>query len=90
MMLMALAPEEITLWWVTLGIGLVVIAVVITLLTFLIKLVNSIDTGVAELWATATRLAANTATAWQLNGTAMALEKIEDEALLHDELLETL
>lgn len=80
------APEE-TLWVVSLGIGAVVIAVVILLLTFLVKLLNVIDTNVAEVWATATRLAANTATIWQVNTAANTLERVKQEALVHDQLL---
>lgn len=90
MLVLALATEETTLWWVALGIGLVVILVVIALLTFLRRLVEDIDVGVAELWAMATRVAANTATVWQLNVTARHLSQIEEEALLHDDLLASL
>lgn len=82
-----LTGSEETLWVVALGIGAVVVAVVILLLTFLIKLVNVIDRNVAEVWATATRLAANTATIWQANTTANTLERVKQEALLHDQLL---
>lgn len=84
---LALTASEETLWMVALGIGAVVIAVVILLLTFLIKLVNVIDRNVAEVWATATRLAANTATIWQANTTSNTLERVKQEALLHDQLL---
>lgn len=88
MWILALASEEITLWWVTLGIGVVVLAVVVALLQLLLNIVRRIDAGVAEVWATATRVAANTATAWQLGQTARHLERIAEEAGRHRELLE--
>ncbi len=82
-----LPAEEITMWQIALGIGAVVIAVVIALLTLLLKIVQEIDTNVFGVWEMAKRLAANTATTWQLNKTAAVLEEIKREALRHDELL---
>lgn len=87
MLVLALAPEEVTFWSIALGIGAVVIAVVIALLTLLLKIVTSIDEGVAEVWQTATELASNTTTVWQINNTLQMVEKVRKEALLHDELL---
>lgn len=87
MVLAALPTEVQTLWWVTLGIGLVVPIVVVVLLQTLLKAVKRIDEDVAELWATATTVARNTATTWQLGDTGDALEDLKAEALLHDELL---
>jgi Na+-transporting methylmalonyl-CoA/oxaloacetate decarboxylase gamma subunit len=79
-----------TFWLIGLGIGLVVVAVVIALLTLLVRLVRYIDEGVAEVWATATRLAANTATTWQLHNTLHASRQLKDELRRHDQLLERL
>lgn len=87
MLVLALASEEVTFWTIALGIGAVVIAVVIALLTLLLKIVVSIDEGVAEVWQTATQLASNTTTVWQINTTLQMLDKVKEEALLHDELL---
>lgn len=87
MLLAALTGTEETIWFIILGIGLVVVAVVIALLTLLIRLVNYIDTGAAELWETATQLAANTATTWQLNATLENMHKLKNELALHDQLL---
>ena len=86
-MVLAYAPEEVTIWWITLGIGLVVVLVVITLLTLLLRLVQDIDTGVFGVWEMAKRLAANTATTWMLVQTAAAVDGIKEEALIHDEFL---
>lgn len=75
------------MWQIALGIGAVVIAVVIALLTLLLRIVQEIDMNVFGVWEMAKRLAANTATTWQLHKTAAVLEEIKREALQHDELL---
>jgi len=79
--------EEVTMWYISLGIGLVVILVVITLLSLLLRLVHDIDTGVFGVWEMAKRLAANTATTWMLVQTAAAVDDIKEEALIHDQFL---
>ena len=43
------APEEITWWWMAVGLGLVVVLVVIGVLTLLIRLVQDIARGVDVL-----------------------------------------
>jgi len=87
MTLAALSSEVQTMWWIALGLGLVVALVVVFLLHTLLKLVRRIDDNVKELWSTATQVARNTATTWLLNETANGLEQIKAEALRHDELL---
>lgn len=87
---LALTNAEETLWIIALGIGLVVVAVVIALLTLLVRLVRYIDEGVSEVWSTATRLAANTATTWQLQNTLLHTRQLKDEVSRHDQLLEQL
>lgn len=89
MVLLALVAEYQTFWWIALGTGAVVLVVVIALLTILLRTVQRIDEGVREVWETATRLASNTATTWQLRETAGALQEIKAEALRHDELLQS-
>lgn len=84
--LVAYAPQEISMWMIALGIGAVVIAVVIALLTLLLRFVQDIDNGVADVWQMATKLAANTATAWQLQGTANTVGRLKEEIRRHDEL----
>lgn len=83
----SLSSNQFTMWWITVGIGLVVILVVIALLSLLLKIVKDIDTGVEDLWNMATRLAANTATTWQLTNAAQSLERLRDELKQHDRLL---
>lgn len=88
-MIIALATETQALWWVTLGIGLVVAVVVVVLLQLLLAAVKQIETNVKVLWHTATTVARNTATSWQLGETAAALDQVKAEALRHDALLTT-
>jgi hypothetical protein len=85
---LALTSDEQTIWMVVLGIGLVVVVVVIALLTLLLRIVIDIDDGVKGVWRSATRVAANTATTWQLRDTAAALRAVKAEALRHDAMLE--
>lgn len=87
MKLAALPSDVETMWWVTLGLGLVVALVVVFLLHTLLREVRRIDSNVKTLWSTATMVARNTATTWLLNDTAEGLEAIKEEALKHDELL---
>lgn len=84
---LALAREEITFWWISLGIGLVVVVVVIALLTFLLLLVRDIDAGVSGVLSTAVSVLGNTSLIAKLGTTAGALEEIKKEALRHDALL---
>ena len=82
----ALAPEVQRLWWITLGVGLVVAAVVVLLLQLLLRAVERIERNVIVLWQTATTVARNTATTWLLGETATALDQLKAEALRHDVL----
>ncbi len=84
---LALAQDHITMWWVTLGLGAVVIIAVIVLLSMLIALVDDIDDNVREVWDTATRLAANTATTWMLQQTTVRTAELDAEVQRHAQLL---
>ena len=84
---LALAQDHITMWWVTLGLGVVVIIAVIVLLSLLIALVDDIDKNVREAWDTATRLAANTATTWMLQQTTVRTAELDAEVQRHAQLL---
>jgi hypothetical protein len=87
MTLAALPGDVQTLWWVTLGAGLVVAIVVVVLLQTLLNAVRRVERNVITLWETATTVARNTATTWMLNETAEALDEIKAEAARHDQLL---
>lgn len=85
---LAIGDSTRSLWWLSLGLGLVVLLAVLALLTILLRTVISVDEGVVEVWAAAKRLAANTSTTWMLRDTADALEAVKAEALQHDRMLE--
>jgi hypothetical protein len=82
--------QELTMWRVGLGIGAVVIAVVILLLSFLVRTVAAIDAGVTDVLAAAVGVAANTAHLDELATTNEAVLEIKNEALRHAALVETL
>jgi hypothetical protein len=83
----ALAREELTMWWISLGMGLVVVLVVIALLTSLLLVVRDIDAGVKGVLSAAVSVLGNTSLIAKLGTTASALEEIKAEALRHDGLL---
>lgn len=85
--LLTLSTEEKNLWYIALGIGLVVVLVVIVLLTMLSSLVHDIDVGVATLWTVTKRLAINTTGTYQLAGTASILRALREECLRQDKML---
>jgi len=82
------AREHITFWWVTLGLGAVVISAVILLLSLLVTFVDGIDKNVREAWDTATRVAQNTATTWMLNQAGSLTADLRTEVRKHAELFE--
>lgn len=87
-LVLGLTDAETTLWSVLLVVGLVVLLVVVALLHRLLRDVERVDEGAAAVWASATGLARNTATTWQLGQTVAALDAIRDEAMRHDALLD--
>lgn len=88
MALLALTDTTRTLWSLTLVVGVVVLAVVVFLLTWLLRRVRDIDEGVRGIYEHAGPLAANTATTWQLEQTAAEVEGLVEEATRHDEMLD--
>lgn len=85
----ALEDNQIAMWWTTLGLGLVVVLVVIILLSLLTGIVRDIDRNVAEVWQTATKVARNTTTTWQLTNTAVLSEELRDEVARHATLFQS-
>jgi hypothetical protein len=85
--IVALADEHITFWWVTLGLGAVVLIAVVVLLSLLVSFVDDIDKNVREAWDTATRVAANTATTWMLQQTTVRTAELDAEVQRHAQLL---
>ncbi|CAN5625416.1 hypothetical protein BH20ACT2_BH20ACT2_20840 [soil metagenome] len=86
-MAFALQSEHVTMWWITLGLGFVVVVVVIVLLSLLVSLVNDIDRNVSKAWSTATNVARNTATTWMLQRTATSADVLHHEVERHARLL---
>jgi hypothetical protein len=76
-----------TLWWITLGVGLVVALVATVLLHLLYRTVVRIDEGVLAVWEMGKQVARNTATTWMLSQTGRLAAEIKEEALIHDAFL---
>lgn len=76
-----------TLWWITLGVGLVIALVAIVLLQLFLNQVRRVERGSLEVWETATTVARNTATTWMLAQTPVRLDRLTEEALRHDAFL---
>jgi hypothetical protein len=87
---LALVPEELTLWRIIVGVGAVVIAVVILLLTFLLRVVREIDVGVGAVLAVAGAVVANTVNLEALETTLAGCEAIREEVTRHNEFLGSL
>jgi len=83
------AADTHTLWWIALGMGLVVLLVVVVLMMLLISFVKDINRGAGVLVNTANDLAANTGAIPLLATTAEVLEDIKAEALVQYEYLES-
>ncbi|MBW3667013.1 MAG: hypothetical protein KY394_05390 [Actinobacteria bacterium] len=75
------------LWWLTLGLGLVVAVVAWILLHILYRAVKRIDENVSSAWQTATELAANTATTWMLAAAPKAVAELDEELQRHHRFL---
>lgn len=86
-MVLALAAEEITFWQVMLLIGAVVIVAVIALLSLLLYLVRSIETGVLRLRGVAQGVAGNTANIQAALAVVASLDEVIDELRRHAQLL---
>jgi predicted permease len=90
MNMLALAHEHITMWWVTLGMGFVVVLVVIVLLSLLVSFVNDIDTDTKSILNTAGGIAGNTGKIPALGQTAELCGVLRDELGRHAAVLGSL
>ena len=77
------------LWWITLGAGLVVAVVAVILLQTFLNQVKRVERGAEAVWEAAKPVARNTATTWMLTQTSVRLDRLTEEALRHDALLES-
>lgn len=81
------APEEITFWWVAIGMGVVVLLVVILLLGSLVSIVKSIQESTREVRGTLQAIPENTANAALIPITADRVDSILAEGLEHHAFL---
>lgn len=88
-MLAEYTDAQMTMWTIALGMGLVVEAAVIVLLSLLISLVGDIERNVDDVWSTAILVARNTATTWMLGQTAVATADLGNETSQHVRLLQS-
>lgn len=81
-MTLALVSEgaAYTVWWVSLGIGVVVILVVAVLLTLIVRTARQIDEAVSEIWTVGQRIANNTVHIPLLHRTNQVVDGILDRA----------
>lgn len=76
------------LWWMTLGLGLVVAAVAVVLLQLFYRQVRRIEAGSEAIWDMGKEVARNTATTWMLHQTTVRLDGLTEEVLRHDVFLD--
>lgn len=76
------------LWWLTLGLGLVVALIAVALLQIMYRKVRRIEAGAEAIWETGKQVARNTATTWMLHQTTVRLDAFTEEALEHDAFLD--
>lgn len=81
--------SDYALWWIALGLGLVVAVVAVVLLQTFLNQVHRIERGALAIWEAGKQTAANTATTWMLQQTSQRLDLLTQEALRHDEFLRT-
>ena len=74
-------------WAITLGLGLVVAIVAVTLLQLFLNQVHRIERGADAIWESGKLVARNTATTWLLGETSQRLGLLTAEAGRHVELL---
>lgn len=77
------AASDIALWWLAIGVGLAVVAVVALLLSFLILLVKIIDREVVKVRDTLATITKNTANTTLIPQTADGVEAVLAEGLQH-------
>ncbi len=74
---------DIPLWWLAIGVGFAVVAVVALLLSFLILLVKIIDREVVKVRNTLVIITKNTANTKLISQTADGVEAVLAEGLQH-------
>ena len=77
------ANAELTFWWVTVGVGFVVVLVAAALLQLLVSLVKDIDRAASAVKATLTATADNTSHSPLIGAVAVGVDDILKEGLNH-------
>jgi hypothetical protein len=90
MMILGLAHENISMWWISLGMGAVVVLVVVVLLSLLLTFVSDIDREVESVLGTAGGVANNTSKIPALGQTAELTGVLRDELRRHADTLGSL
>ena len=83
MQLLALTSAQENLWWVTLGLGLIVLLAVAAFLTVLVTLVSTIEKRVIVIRATLDEAAANTSDTALIAETGDRVDAVLSEGLEH-------
>lgn len=83
-MVLALADSERTLWYISLGLGLVVALVVLAMMLLLLRYLFNIRASVGGLLENAGKVANNTANIPKLEATAPVLDQIAAEGVVQD------
>ncbi len=83
MNLLALTPTQESLWWVTLGLGLIVLVAVAAFLTILVILVRTIEERVDLIGATLDQAEANTSDTALIAETGDRVDGVLAEGLEH-------
>lgn len=83
MHLLGLTSTQESLWWVTLGLGLIVLLAVAAFLTLLVSLVHTIEKRVDVIRATLDQAAANTSDAALIAKTGDCVDAVLREGLEH-------
>jgi hypothetical protein len=78
---------DVALWWIALGLGLVVLLVALVLLQVFLNEVRKIEHNAARIWQAGKDVAANTAATWQLEALSRNLDALQQEARQHTHLL---
>lgn len=73
-----MTPDQ--MWWLALGIGAAVVAVVAVLLGLIIATARSIDAHASKIWTVGKEIAGNTASLWTLSEVAGATPRIRRAA----------
>lgn len=81
--------SDVTLWWIALAVGAVVLVIAIALLQTFLTQLHKIEHGAQAIWKAGKEVAGNTATTWQLDVTSKGLDALTEEALRHDAFLRT-